>query len=166
MKFSLKYFFSKCDQISSFLRIWSHLLKKSLMENFIFCPKISYSGLKLKYKSWNGMGMKQNTVTKDRIIYPDRPITYNQLKLNYVKLTCNSETGKHCRYLKISTNTSFLWPRFFNHGSTCVVWLHIEKDYSAFSAVFSLLYRDFYRLFIATLVDYWVSRMLFLHLIM
>ena len=30
-------FFSKCDQIRSFLRIWSHLLKKSLMENFNFC---------------------------------------------------------------------------------------------------------------------------------
>ena len=28
---------SKCDQICSFLQIWSHLLKKSLMENFIFC---------------------------------------------------------------------------------------------------------------------------------
>ena len=37
MKFSMKNFFSKCDQIGSFLRIWSHLLKKSLMENFIFC---------------------------------------------------------------------------------------------------------------------------------
>ena len=37
MKFSIKDFFSKCDQIRSFLRIWSHLLKKSLMENFIFC---------------------------------------------------------------------------------------------------------------------------------
>ena len=37
MKFSIKAFFSKCDQIRSFLRIWSHLLKKSLMENFIFC---------------------------------------------------------------------------------------------------------------------------------
>ena len=37
MKFSIKDFFSKCDQISSFLRIWSHLLKKFLMENFIFC---------------------------------------------------------------------------------------------------------------------------------
>ena len=35
-KFSIKGFFSKCDQIHSFLRIWSHLLKKSLMENFIF----------------------------------------------------------------------------------------------------------------------------------
>ena len=28
--------FSKCAQIRSFLRIWSHLLKKSLMGNFIF----------------------------------------------------------------------------------------------------------------------------------
>ena len=37
MKFSSKDFFSKCDQIRSFLRIWSHLQKKSLMENFIFC---------------------------------------------------------------------------------------------------------------------------------
>ena len=37
MKFSIKDFFSKCDQIRSFLRIWSLMLKKSLMENFIFC---------------------------------------------------------------------------------------------------------------------------------
>ena len=36
MKFSSKDFWSKCDQIRSFLRIWSHLLQKSLMENFIF----------------------------------------------------------------------------------------------------------------------------------
>ena len=37
MKFPIKDFFSKCDQIRSFLRIWSHLLKKFLMENLIFC---------------------------------------------------------------------------------------------------------------------------------
>ena len=37
MKFSIKDFFSKYDQICNFLRIWSHLMKKSLMENFIFC---------------------------------------------------------------------------------------------------------------------------------
>ena len=36
LKFSIKDSFSKCDQIRSFPRIWSHLLKKSLMENFIF----------------------------------------------------------------------------------------------------------------------------------
>ena len=37
MKFSIKDFFSKCDQIRRKLRILSHLLKKSLMKNFIFC---------------------------------------------------------------------------------------------------------------------------------
>ena len=37
MKSSIKDFFSKSDQIHSFLRIWSYLLKKSLMKNFIFC---------------------------------------------------------------------------------------------------------------------------------
>ena len=34
MKFSIKDFFSKCDQIRRKLRIWSHLLKKSLKTSF------------------------------------------------------------------------------------------------------------------------------------
>ena len=37
MKFSLMDFLSKCDQIRRKLRIWSYLLKKLLMVNFIFC---------------------------------------------------------------------------------------------------------------------------------
>ena len=37
IKFSIKDFFSKCDQICRKLRIWSHLLKKSFMDIFIFC---------------------------------------------------------------------------------------------------------------------------------
>ena len=37
IKFSVKDFFSKYDHIRRKLRIWSHLLKKTLMENFIFC---------------------------------------------------------------------------------------------------------------------------------
>ena len=36
MKFSIKDFFSKCEQIRRKLRICSHLLKKSLVGNFIF----------------------------------------------------------------------------------------------------------------------------------
>ena len=36
-KFSIKDFFSKRDQIRKKLQIWSHLQKKYLMENFIFC---------------------------------------------------------------------------------------------------------------------------------
>ena len=37
VKFPIKDFFDKCDQIRRFLRIWSHLLKKSLVESFNFC---------------------------------------------------------------------------------------------------------------------------------
>ena len=33
--FPIKDFFSKCYQIHSKLRIWAHLLKKSVMENFL-----------------------------------------------------------------------------------------------------------------------------------
>ena len=36
LKFSIKNFFNKCNQIHSFLRIWCPLLEKSLMENFSF----------------------------------------------------------------------------------------------------------------------------------
>ena len=37
IKFLIKDFFNKCDQIRRKLRIRSYLVKKSLMENFIFC---------------------------------------------------------------------------------------------------------------------------------
>ena len=36
MKFPIKDFFSKCDQIRRVQRIWSHLLKKPWIEDFIF----------------------------------------------------------------------------------------------------------------------------------
>ena len=45
MKFSIKDIFSKCDQIRRKLWIWLHLLKQSLMQNFIFCAVI-YLGRK------------------------------------------------------------------------------------------------------------------------
>ena len=37
MKFSIKDLFGKCNQICPKLGIWSHLLKKSIMKNLIFC---------------------------------------------------------------------------------------------------------------------------------
>ena len=43
MKFCVKDFFIKCDQIRSKLRIWSHLLKKAFMENFIFFVQCRFS---------------------------------------------------------------------------------------------------------------------------
>ena len=37
MNFSVKNFFGKCEHIRIKLRICSHLLNKSFMENFVFC---------------------------------------------------------------------------------------------------------------------------------
>ena len=41
MKFSIKDIFRKYDHFCVKLRIWSHLLKKSLMKNFTFCAVYS-----------------------------------------------------------------------------------------------------------------------------
>ena len=43
MKFSITDFFSKCDQIRRKLRIWSHLLKESLIEKpYFLCSASSW----------------------------------------------------------------------------------------------------------------------------
>ena len=63
MKFSIKDFFSKCDQIRSFLRTWSHLQKKFLMENFIFCAVIvlcsNWVNFFFLFKNWEVEIMKE-----------------------------------------------------------------------------------------------------------
>ena len=45
MKSFIKNFFIKYHQIRSFVRIWLHLLKKTLMENFIFCVVFLWTNL-------------------------------------------------------------------------------------------------------------------------
>ena len=52
MKFFIKDFFCKCDQICSFLWIWSQLLKKSLMETFIFCAVSDIQVAKQEYSNF------------------------------------------------------------------------------------------------------------------
>ena len=42
VKLSINDSFSKCDQIRSFQRILSYLLRKSLMENSIFCAATAF----------------------------------------------------------------------------------------------------------------------------
>ena len=42
MKFSIKDFLSKYDQIHSKLRTWSHLLNRSLMGNFFFVQLVHF----------------------------------------------------------------------------------------------------------------------------
>ena len=62
-KFSMKDFFSKCDQIRSFLRSCSHFLKKSLTENFSFCAMTTIHFCSMFYiKSYMNLTEKQFTM--------------------------------------------------------------------------------------------------------
>ena len=81
MKSSIKDFFSKCDQIR---RIWSHLLKKSLMENFNFCA-VWYS---LSHAHWN----------LSRTTSRSRKYMRNQYVLSHIRcnLTLSSKDEKIC----------------------------------------------------------------------
>ena len=67
MKFSIKDFFSKCDQIRRKLRIWSHLLKKPLIENFIFCAMLLWSYL-LKKSLMENLIFCASTCENQRLI--------------------------------------------------------------------------------------------------
>ena len=73
MNFSIKDYFSKCDQIRSFLRIWSHLQKKSLMENFIFCAVLITKSNHDKSRNVTRNPLKQKRNQKiDKSIYNSR----------------------------------------------------------------------------------------------
>ena len=50
MKFFINDFFTKCDKIRRFLRTLSHLLKKSAMENFIFCAVDNMNNINNAYE--------------------------------------------------------------------------------------------------------------------
>ena len=62
MKFSNKDFFSKCDQIRSFLRIRSNLMKKSSMEIFLFSAVEDIGPA--KKRDWKPKRRKQQTKTR------------------------------------------------------------------------------------------------------
>ena len=69
MKLSIKDFSSKCNQIRRFLRIWSHLLEKSLMENFIFCAVLIIIDEKLFFSKQFSYSMYLLFFSQDFCIY-------------------------------------------------------------------------------------------------
>ena len=81
MKFSIMDIFDKCDQIRSFLGIWSQLLKKSekLLENFIFCAVLlSLSSLEAYFKTSRTSTMKLSCENSQRL----KDVNYFRKKLH------------------------------------------------------------------------------------
>ena len=94
---SIKDFFSKWDQIRSFLRIWSHLMKKSLMENFIFCAVcVSFNGWK-----WNAIYYEWDNINQGCSTY---------LANIYLFKVNNRNTGKR----SLTTSLTSFWCFYCN----------------------------------------------------
>ena len=78
MKFSNENLFIRCDQMHRKLRIWLHLLKRSLMVNFIFC---AVTGFWILISVPLRKGKKTYPVESDIDIY-EKYTTWS-LKMNY-----------------------------------------------------------------------------------
>ena len=68
MKFSLKDFLSKGYLIRSFLWIWSHLLKKFLMENFVFCAVYALNSKYARILNMLGLDTVLNKILHNRYL--------------------------------------------------------------------------------------------------
>ena len=120
LKFSIKDLFSKCDQICSFLRIWSHLLKKSLMENFI----LLYSDMRTRISSEE----KKNRFLKSEAQADPRKRLRCRALLKAVDSSVirqNGESQNGCfnktKHAKFSEKRTFLTPMIRTRACLCQV---------------------------------------------
>ena len=117
MKFSIKDFFSKFDQIHSFQRICSYLLKKSVMENLIFCAVI---------ETWFLRGMFLEAVPK--LLYKNAGRPANLWKNNPVQMF----SFKFCKLSHGNFFVEHLWTNkiFLKHVPFKKQPLHIFVTYN------------------------------------
>ena len=117
MKFSKKDFFSKCNPIRRKLRIWSHLLKKSLIENFIFCAvttqkiKFPVKNFVIKCKQIRGLLQIYSHLLKKslaKIFISCAVLTKDILaKLRIINAQKNFQLGKDCFWLLFNIIITF-----------------------------------------------------------
>ena len=119
MKFSIEDFFSKFDQIRRKLQIWSHLLKKSLMENFIFCAVTHWTIISfLTTRLWDSLPFTFSIfsacwakwwhcliISKAFTLWPDALVLSFRLSLSFCAILLQSA-------INLSYSVSFCWSSF------------------------------------------------------
>ena len=119
MKFFIKDFFSKCYQNHSFLRIWSHLLKKFLTENLIFL--CSDRGI-------NKGLTQQMLITKS--FCGKQWIFYWSIRffISICGMNCSNLTHNTIKYLKF-----FLPPSKYKQGKFFICYLKNKRSLTKYS---------------------------------
>ena len=122
MKFSIKHVFSKCDQIRSFLWIWSHLLKKTLMKNLIFCA-VSWQHFKYTSEEYYSNCVSQNFNWLKMLTYLGHWIA-KQTVLTYKNLV----QLKRSKIYKCGKNLSLSWRRSLSYRNQSIDLLCRSMD--------------------------------------
>ena len=121
--FFIKDFFSKCDQNRIFLRIWSHLLKNSLMEIFIFLCGVAYLHV--------GMVCRCNSKYKFAAsIWLERHKTIRDL-VKHLRGSFFAEAVKDWKPLTTFTNISIIYvsqePKYASIDTFQKTWINLEN---------------------------------------
>ena len=112
MKFSTADFFSKCNQIRSLLQIWSHLLKKSVMENFIFF--VQWKCNRTSIKIW-GVSSYWSIILKLFFLFFYKVSSENE-SASFEKDYSTDVLEKYCEI------PGQYWSPFFTKLYRCEVW--------------------------------------------
>ena len=140
MKFLIKDIFCKCEQIRSFLRIWSHLLKKSLIENFIFCAVFIWNEfpnpVRKMFCTFLAMSTKNLASFQEvaeAYLEPSQPSMMELLftKSSITRVWLGSKNV--CKLLK--TNLLRQCLNKYYDVYTCGVYLSLIKRFSTFSRI-------------------------------
>ena len=123
MKFSIKAFFSKCDQIRRKLWIWLHLLKKSLMENFIFlCSEQPYVSMTI--------------VQRIKLIFDE----YNLL-LNYYLIFILKYIYIYTQYIHILYIYKYIYKYIYIYTTyTYTIYTPLMYTYTTYTLIYIYIY--------------------------
>ena len=115
MNLFVKNLFSKCEHIRIKLRIYSHLLNKSLTENFIFCVVkillvllLSLASFSLKLIASISYTLHQSTLDTDQY-----SVSSSEIKILHVQKGQNLQHRNYCTIINIlleyRTSFKLLW---------------------------------------------------------
>ena len=139
MRFSIKDFFSKCEQICSSLRIWSHLLKKSSMENFLFCVV----DVLQKRCSWKFRNIHRKTLVleclSNKFSSLKKDSNTGVFPLKFEKFFRTAFFYEHLQWLLPKTKFALFYVTFLHHFVVITVELVLNKLWSYINVMTSSL---------------------------
>ena len=140
LKISIKDFFGKCDQIRKKLRICSHLLKKSLMESFIFCAvQWSTASCKIQESRIKMTSLRRTHTMREKCsyseffwsVFSDNRTEYSKiLRISPYSIRMQeNKDQKKCKYGHFLHSSKQQTHVFLNETFTC--WCRINKQLTA-----------------------------------